>query len=254
MHGSVQGLSWHQNQNQKSTLYICISIRTSICQSIHQDLHPSLHLYTLSFNTYTVATSVAESTQAVRKKKLFISTPAKTFHILPTLHPSVPPLPPSFPPSFPHPLPHHHPSSLPPPSSHFSEMSKTSVRTVRKTKITLHDFIFGDSLTNYNTSFGASKIITLVFFFFTTRFDVRTLSRTGTERGAEDLITLVSQRKLHLSARSELITDIHQITLHFCPDKYKLRITSLHFFNSLRIIYVIFIFRTVSRRSKTRSV
>ena len=41
------------------------------------------------------------------------------------------------------------------------------------------------------------------------------LSRTGTVRGAEDLITLISPRKLHLSDGSELITDIHQITLHF---------------------------------------
>ena len=33
---------------------------------------------------------------------------------------------------------------------------------------------------------------------------------TGTQRDAEDLITLISPRKLHLSARTELITDIDQ--------------------------------------------
>ena len=31
----------------------------------------------------------------------------------------------------------------------------------------------------------------------------------------DDLVTLTSLRKLHLSARSELITYVHQITLHF---------------------------------------
>ena len=40
------------------------------------------------------------------------------------------------------------------------------------------------------------------------------LSRTGKERGARDFMTLIGPRKLHLSARSELITDIHNITLH----------------------------------------
>ena len=38
---------------------------------------------------------------------------------------------------------------------------------------------------------------------------------TYTERGAEDFITLISPRKLHLSPRSELIAYVHQLILHF---------------------------------------
>ena len=45
------------------------------------------------------------------------------------------------------------------------------------------------------------------------------LSGTGTERGAEDFITLISPRKLHLSARSELTNYRHppQVITRFVP-------------------------------------
>ena len=50
-----------------------------------------------------------------------------------------------------------------------------------------------------------------------TNYSIRLLHivKDQDRRGAENLITPISPKKLHLSARSELVTDIHQITLHF---------------------------------------
>ena len=66
---------------------------------------------------------------------------------------------------------------------------------------------------------------------------------TGTERDADDLITLTSPRNFHLWRRWELTTDICKLHHTFCPDQYWLRVTwnSVTFFLTHWALFVWFL-------------
>ena len=65
-----------------------------------------------------------------------------------------------------------------------------------------------------------SSIRRTCLFKNSVHFQPHTLSGTGTERDADDLITLTSPRNFHLWRRWELTTDIYNLHHTFCPDQY----------------------------------